>query len=516
MTCIKNKVKMGGGMLLGLLLTVNVLAQEKKKIEILGADVLRYKEEGGEKIKKLKGNVRLKHKSAILHCDSALMFDDDRQVRAGGNIHIEQDTVHTYGDRLDYNANTREAVLQDNVRLTNPRMELTTQKLTYNLDSKIAHYQDGGRLTDQNNELTSDVGHYHTRTNDVYFRHNVHLQNPDYTIDCDTLRYNTDTEIVYFLGPSTITSEENVIYCSYGWYDTGKDVSKFTKDAEIHTKEYVIKGDTLFYDRTIGKGRAVNNMMWRDTSGEMIITGDYGEYFEQPQRAMITQQPLLTSVDNKDSLFLTADTMYTYTRNDTISDTIRHYRLFDAFYGVKIFKESFQARCDSLQYSFADSTFDLYYDPVLWTNNTQMSGDTISVLTENNSIRKLDIYEDGFIINKIDSALYNQIKGDDMYGFFTQDTLRRLLVEGNGQSLYYPEDDSGRYLGLNEASSSDLIIRFKNNKVSEVTFKQQPEAVLHPMQQINPGEQRLEGFRWQEKRRPRSKRDLFNEPPPPE
>ncbi len=491
--------------------------QEQTTIQIMNANVMEFKKHNGDRQKKLRGDVELKHKSARLFCDSALVYDGGNQVDAHGNVHIkESDTVNIYGQKLHYNSISRVAVLKEKVRMEKPSMKLTTDQLTYNIKEDLAFYTTGGKLVDNKNTLTSKTGYYHMNSDDAYFRHNVKLDHPKYRVRCDTLRYNTKTEIVYFLGPSTIYSDENTIRCRYGWYDTKAEKARFSRSAQIESGAYIIQGDTLYYDRQAGRGRAINNVQWQDTSATTFITGHYGKYYKEGKRAMVTRQPLLTNIEDGDSLYLTADTLKTYLKTDTIGDTLKQYRLFKAYHQVSILKQSFQAVCDSLKYSFADSTFWLYQSPMLWTNNTQMSGDTISVKTEQNSIQQLDIYRNGFIVNRVDSQLYNQVKGVNMTGYFTNDTLRRLFVSNRAKSLYYAKDDSNRFLGLNEARSENMVLRFKNNEVQEVTFLSQPRATLHPMREVDPKAMRLEGFGWYRERRPRSRYHLLKDRVPPQ
>jgi hypothetical protein len=56
-------------------------------------------------------------------------------------------------------------------------------------------------------------------------------------------------------------------------------------------------------------------------------------------------------------------------------------RYFEAYRHVRIFSDSLQSVCDSMFYSFKDSVFRLYRDPVVWANSSQVTGDTILLFT---------------------------------------------------------------------------------------------------------------------------------------
>lgn len=102
------------------------------------------------------------------------------------------------------------------------------------------------------------------------------------------------------------------------------------------------------------------------------IFGHYAEYYDSLQNIMATQHPLMIYKMDKDSLFLNADTLKC--RNKSDDDTTKN---FFAYHKVRMFMHDMQGVCDSMFYSFEDSTFKMFYNPIMWTDNIQMSGDTI-------------------------------------------------------------------------------------------------------------------------------------------
>ena len=94
-------------------------------------------------------------------------------------------------------------------------------------------------------------------------------------------------------------------------------------------------------------------------------------------------------------------------------------RYFEAYRNVRIFSDSMQAVCDSMFYSFKDSTFRLYQDPILWAKEkTQITGDTILLFTKNKKAERMKVFENSFLVNKLDPEVYNQIKSTRMDGYF--------------------------------------------------------------------------------------------------
>ena len=58
----------------------------------------------------------------------------------------------------------------------------------------------------------------------------------------------------------------NLIYCENGWYDTGKDQSEYYDNAYLVSDKKELSGDTLFYDRKIGFGKAIGKVEIVDTA----------------------------------------------------------------------------------------------------------------------------------------------------------------------------------------------------------------------------------------------------------
>src|SRR5665213_1099513 len=261
-----------------LLLSYRVGAQEGGKIEIIHADNIHAERKNGEDIQRLKGSVVFKQNDVTMHCDSAILFTTQNVVNAFGHIDINQhDTLHLYGEKLDYDGKTKYAIMRQNVKMTDRGMILLTERLDYNFATKEAFYTTGGTITDADNKLTSKKGYYFSADRDMFFKGNVVLVNPQFVMRCDTLQYNIISKRAIFHGPTTITGDKDFIYCESGWYNTVTNKAKFGKNAYLKSGKQLLYGDSLFYDRKTGSGRAFNNVKLVDTLEHLVITGEYSE-----------------------------------------------------------------------------------------------------------------------------------------------------------------------------------------------------------------------------------------------
>ena len=92
---------------------------------------------------------------------------------------------------------------------------------------------------------------------------------------------------------------------------------------------------------------------------------------------------------------------------------------------------------------------------------------------------------------------------------FSKDTLRKVRVNGNGQSIYFTGDEGKPKQGLNRIDCSDIEMRFKENKIEEILFITLPDGELLPIQDVKKENERLKGFVWKINEKPTSKNDLI-------
>lgn len=253
--------------------------------------------------------------NATLICDSALFYIEKNSFDAFGNVHINQaDTINIYSDLLNYNGNTKMAILKNNVRMIDKDAVLTTNDLDYNMQSKVGHYFNGGKIENGANTLTSTNGYYFSNSRDAYFRYNVKVKSPEALILSDTLKYNTQSKIAYFFGPTNIYGKDDTLYTENGQYNTLTDQAAFGKRNLYRQGSKSLKGDSLFYDGKAGYGRAVKNILFKDTAQKIELRGDLGLYRKKNESIEVTKNAFVVIESEKDSItkdsmYLTADTL---------------------------------------------------------------------------------------------------------------------------------------------------------------------------------------------------------------
>ena len=515
-------------------------------------DRFRYlKKDSVTELQMLAGNVFLEQGTTKFYCDSAVINPGTGVVEAFGNVHInDADSIHTYAQYLIYYSNEKKAYLKKNVRLTDGKGVLTTNDLEYDTNLKIGIYTNGGKVVSDKTVLTSKEAIYYGDMKDVYFKKDVKMKDPEYDLSTDSLLFNTESRIATFITKTRIVSDSGRrdITTSEGYYDMKNKVAKFGRRPVIKDGTTFVTGDDVGFDDNTGDSYARGNAVFRDTAQGISILANDLKANKKNNTLLATQRPLMIIKQKEDSVFVSADTLYsarltdkayyqkTFIRpvqvvtdslgtdstvlSDSLwrltvldpADTTNRNRYFQAWHRVRIFSDSLQAVCDSLFYSGVDSIFRMFNNPVAWANGTQVTGDTIYLYTKNKDPERLHVFDNGLVINRTAEDFYNQIKGNTINGFFTDGVINYMRAKGSAESIYYAQDQDSAYSGVNRSTADIIDFYFANKELNRVVFRSSVEGTMYPFRQVNHGEMRLRGFKWLEKRRPKTKFELFEDP----
>jgi len=187
-------------------------------------------------------------------------------------------------------------------------------------------------------------------------------------------------------------------------------------------------------------------------------------------------------------------------------DTLKYFKIF---HNVKIYNKDYQSIADSLVYNSRDSVYILYKNPVLWSDSTQITGDTIDIYMKDNSIDYIYARNNAMIVSMVAPELFNQIKGNRIKAYFVKDSLDRMQVNGNSEVIYFMQDDNKALLGTIKTQCSKIDFTFKNNKIKDIKFYGDPQSTLIPIKKeiLNP--HRLQGFKWLDDKRPKDKSFIY-------
>ncbi len=556
-----------------LLLSCSLNAQRDSslsKVQVIHADVLRFKRSPEREIQYLSHDVLVKHRNTYLLCDSAII--DSNKVTAIGHVRIvEGDSLQVFGDSLFYDGNSRLATLVGKVVLKHKDQQLFTDMLDYDLNTRISKYTSGGFLISDQAKLRSKKGYYFANTGESFFKDSVVVLLKDsMQLSSDTLMYQTREQKVIFKGPTLIQQDSLQIYTDEGYYDVEFQKSYFGNypryirgsqradakriyheaqnkkltlvgTAEIQDDRQQAKADSIIFNDANGDVLLFGNATYREL--DRILEGNHIQYNRKTKSLQVLGSPRVTEgsrviqakvlrydgnkdqgyakqgvvvVDtadgytvvcdsftyNKksklfnavgtnrrpylvvlfegDSLYLAADSLYSEQKVEGLDS----FQMIRAWGEVKIFNKKLKGLCDSLYFSGYDSSFYLFKHPILWSDSSQLTGDTIRMVLKNHALNDFFLNPNGFIINREHEVLDNQIKGRMIQGHFVEKKIQFMLVEGNAESVYFIEDDGKGYVGTNFIQCSSMKFIFSGDKkIDYIDFFTKPEGDILPFQQ---------------------------------
>lgn len=479
-------------------------SQDRKPIDIIRAGSLEANEKIVANAQRLIDSVIIGHKNILMWCDSAYNYNGTNRVDAFGRVHIKQDdTLHLYADRVFYDGDISFARAWGNVQLVNKSTTIFTDTLDYDLAKNISYYDDKGKIVDSTITITSIIGKYFINDDLLYLYRDVVAVNKEFTMNSDTVSYNTETKRIYITGPTTIRDTANTLYAENGWYDSNTGEAELLKRPIISNETQNIAAKYIRYSKENKSGKAIGSVRITDTENSSVITGNLAEYNDLLETAMVTDSAIYMTYDEKDTLYLHADTLR------TIPDTIPDEKIVFAYHKVRFFRTDIQGICDSMVYFTRDSIIQLHKFPVLWSEIHQLSADLIEMKQSHNAPDELHLSRNSFIISKQDSNMYDQIKGKEMVGYIVNNKLDHIDVNGNGQTLYYAREKED-IIGLNRCESSKITIKFRDGKIFGISFLNAPEGELKPLADLTEEDKLLKGFDWKIYLRPLSKYDIFD------
>ena len=497
---------------------INVLHREKKTQVSIQSGYLEKKPEFPDAIiytKDQSGQVYIVHEGVEMWCDQAYVYTKDNFVNAYGNVRLQQgDTITMRSTYAEYNGNTQFAFASGNVVFTNPDTSLKTDTLYFDRIKQQAYYRSGGTVQDTASTLTSKIGRYFAKSKKYQFLSNVVITNPKYTVNSQQLDFYSETGGAYLYGESTIVSDASTIFCERGFYNTRNNTGYFVKNSRIEYNNRTLYGDSIYFNRTEKFASATNNIKVIDTLNKTIIKGHYAEVFRAKDSVFITKRAVAISIKDGDSIYVHADTLQVTGKPKK--------RIIKGFYKARMFKkglpgeEPTSGKCDSIYVNQNLGITKLLRNPVLWSGQNQITGDTIHILS-NKKTEKLDtlkVFKNAFLVQK-DSAGYNQVKGERLIGLFTNNQLDTVNIIKNTQVLFYTRNDKDELIGINNTVCSKIQMYLNNQKITGIKFLQKVTGTLNPPSLLPENVRLLPGFQWRGEERLLKVNDLFKGKPKP-
>lgn len=454
------------------------------------------------------GNVQFQHTNTKLFCDSAIFFHTTNIVFAYGRVQINKgDTVNLFCDSLVYDGTTNISKLRGHVRFRDNEYKLVTDSLDYDANKSLGYYTNNAVITSITDDLklTSRKGYYYSNTKVFFFRDSVHVTDEGYELFSDTLEFRTIGASAHFHGPTLVLMDSMELHCNKGIYFTEDKLIRLWEGASIYETSRIFSADSLVYDQIADIGQGFCHVSVYDSLERILFLSDYLLKKKGDTEFILRDNAHVAQFNDNDTLFLSADTIYHY------RDTIHDWNKSIAVSMVEIISGDILVACDSAYFSEQDSILKLNKHPLMWSKETQISGDSIHAVFYDDAFHLLDVYSNGFITTQQDTQFYDQIKGEYIRAFIDSSQIQKVNITSNAQTIYYLSETSTDSLGLeiktiqgqNKIDCNVIVVYFQDSEISHITFIEQPEGGYNAIENVMNSELFLKGFLWQYGRKPK-------------
>lgn len=498
------------------------------------------------------GSVYVIYRDQVLFSDY-IHYDDKNDIAYYTDKAIlKNGSVELKSKRGEFRTQEDLAIFSQTVSVKDTAFELYADSLLYNTALNKAIFQGPTDIILDSATVYCEGGYYLMDEKKGYFKDNAQYFGLKDTATADEIKADGVNNQVEMIGNAVYVGETTYAEGEYIRYNQETGEVEVRGDGYVKDGDQELRSDVIFYNKTTKKfssegrtnvasenseliadniqaldknGIATGQVVFKDTLNGIRIDSEtlefdqgnasYNKAYSDGEKALLRSE-----FEDKDSMFISADTLFSFQQisHDTLSsmgpDSIEQISissdtldLLTAYYGVKIYNNSFQAVCDSLAFNTKDSILTLYKNPVMWSDTSQFQADTIMIYFAGNTVDRIELFPKSFISNSADEVFFNQVKGKRSIAYFTEGKIDSMNVKGNAQSIYYLMDEDNAYIGVNKTECTSMTFYFAET-LQDIFFETEPTSKIFPMETTNHDAIKLEGFSWLSDLRPKDKTDI--------
>lgn len=519
----------------------NVSIQQGDSLNIF-SDSLFY--QGDSLLAYLYDNVSLVDRDLTLFNDF-ILYDAAKKVASYNTPGLlTQGEARLISKRGTYYSETGEMYFYDSVRVEHPDFLLKTERMLfytktnrieflgptlitfdeqriyceagfYDIDKQFAHLMDRPQLVSETDFTQADDIYHYGRDSITVLIGDVDYRGEDRQTQSDTLIYDQKRDRTVWRGNVEYEDGENRVSGPELTYinETGNIISSSRAKFQLGKGQF-LEADSTFREEKSNRSVAIGGTIWRDTVEGIIL---YSPQLESVGEQVVTDggRPLMVFHTSKgDSIFISADKIESRLDTqrvmvDSVTTRLDSSRTLLAVSKVRIWSTDFSGRCDSLVYQEKDSLFRLYTDPVIWSDSSQISGDSIFLYLADGQIDRMFSYGRAFMLEQVLGPIFQQVKSKTMEARFRQGQIQDLWARSNAQMYYYVQDEADDFMGLQSSKSGEIQAVFDSTAaIQDIKWFSEIEGEIIPIKEVDPFAYRLEGFNWRGEEKPAQLEDL--------
>jgi hypothetical protein len=219
---------------------------------------------------------------------------------------------------------------------------------------------------------------------------------------------------------------------------------------------------------------AFGRISLHDDKENAILYGEKGFYNRQLSYGKVLGNPRLVKTDT-----VSCEQMEVHGRIMEIWDDESRVIVTDS---VRIIKGEMKAFCSRAEYRYDQDWVILEDLPILWYQDQEMKGERITIQLKETRFEG-GVIEGKAMIVSHDSTFQDHLQGNQITVIAEEDTVRRVIVDGQAISHYHVIDEEEGQQGVNRITGDQIILVFDGDKLDQVTVLSNPgvcEGVFTP------------------------------------
>jgi len=507
--------------------------------------------------------------SLVIFSDSLLYEGDSLLAYLYNNVSLIDRDLTLFNDFILYDVGTKVASYNTPGLLTQGQARLISKRGTYYSETGEMYFYDSVRVEHPDFLLKTERLLFHTKSNRIEFLGPTLITFDEQRIYCESGFYEIDNQFAHLMDRPQLVSENDVTQADDIYHYGQDSITVLVGNVDYKGDKRSTKSDTLIYDqkkgRTIWRGNvlyedgenqvrgpelvymnetadimaarraefqigegqflmadstfredksdrsiAVGGVIWRDTLEGITL---YSPQLESQGEQVLTsggRSVMVFSSTAGDSIFVAAEIIESQLDTqrymvDSITSTVDSSRTLLAIRDVRIWSADFSGHCDSLVYQEKDSLFRLYTDPIIWSDSSQISGDSIFLHLADGQLDRMFALGNAFMLEQVLGPVFQQVKSKTMEARFVKGQIKDLWALANAEMYYYVQDDAGDFMGLQSSKSGQIQAVFDSTAtIRDIKWFSEIEGEIIPIKEVDPLAYRLEGFDWKGEQKPQN------------
>jgi lipopolysaccharide assembly outer membrane protein LptD (OstA) len=273
-------------------------------------------------------------------------------------------------------------------------------------------------------------------------------------------------DIVNLVGNVHFTHDKADLYSQRATWYRASGLVQFIDSVLVIDEGRRITAQTMTYYRLDRRVTALHSVVVKDSVQNVELYCDRADYFRDSKQLDATGLPklILNPSDDSSRMTITAQKL-SYFGLDA------HGTAYDSVY---ITRHDMTAHAGQADFYKNPERVILVTNPVIVNGQNQLSGDTISIFTDNRKLNRLMVRGNAKAIYKalpdtsINEYTTVELDGRELEAFFANDKIQQMITRYNATSLYAPAPTDTVVHGNNIASGDSISLFFGEGTIKRV------------------------------------------------